>query len=408
MGLFEAYMTGYVEKVADEAIKAPPQFLPPNFESIPTDLKQRCNWVLWFPVWTGTKWTKRPIQPSGFGASTTNSRHWSSFEDVRRVYQRAAQQSGILVREKIGNRFVPIGGVGFVFDNQPDESGLVLAGVDFDHVISTEGKIAQSAAEHIKRLGSYWERSVSGSGIHVICKAEPLPAGIAHGGVELYTCNRYFTVTGRTDSKPLTVVAADREFAALADKLRAQNGGSPSGDGNTANQRKQVTPPGGFPGEFTPADAERIQRLFGPQFLAANELSAGIEAYAWVDNLTVEKRSEVIRYAALHIANASNLFELTRHGGNFLQYLRLALAIARSGTPDAEDVFVEAALTAKDADSEHKLRDFFRSCECAQAPSNPVTVGTLLHHANECGADFSRWKLLADAGDLNPPVGAPG
>ena len=76
---------------------------------------------------------------------------------------------------------VSIGGVGFVFDGQPDEDGLVFAGVDFDNVISADNKeIASLAVERIKRLSSYCERSVSGRGLHCIVKARPLRAGIAH------------------------------------------------------------------------------------------------------------------------------------------------------------------------------------------------------------------------------------
>ena len=69
----------------------PPKFLRPNFERMPAELKQRPNWVLWVPIWNGSKWTKRPIQVSGFGASTTNPKHWSSFDDVKQAYERAGR-----------------------------------------------------------------------------------------------------------------------------------------------------------------------------------------------------------------------------------------------------------------------------------------------------------------------------
>jgi len=109
----------------------------------------------------------------------------SPFADVKQAYERAIQCGYIEVREK-GKppQRVPVGGVGFVFDGQQDGAGLVYAGVDFDKVISG-GEIASLAKERIKRIGSYTECSVSGSGLHVIVKARPLPAGIAHGGVEL-------------------------------------------------------------------------------------------------------------------------------------------------------------------------------------------------------------------------------
>jgi putative DNA primase/helicase len=163
---------------------------------MPAELKALKNWVLWCAVWNGSKWTKRPIQMSGYGASTTNPRHWSSFDDAKRAYERAVAQGYMELRERgKPTQQVAVGGVGFVFDGQPDADGLVYAGVDFDKVISG-GEIAPLAQERIKRLGSYTERSVSGGGLHVIVKARPLVSGITHEGVEMYTSGRFFTMTG--------------------------------------------------------------------------------------------------------------------------------------------------------------------------------------------------------------------
>jgi putative DNA primase/helicase len=175
-----------------------PKFIQPNFDQMPPELKVLKNWVLWGGVWNGTKWTKRPIQISGYGASSTNPKHWSSFDNVRQAHERAIQRGDMELREK-GKpvQRVPVGGIGFVFDGQPDTEGLVFAGVDFDKVISG-GEIAPLAAERIRRLGSYTERSVSGGGLHVILKAWPLASGIAHDGVEMYTSGRFFTMTGDT------------------------------------------------------------------------------------------------------------------------------------------------------------------------------------------------------------------
>ena len=43
---------------------------------------------------------------------------------------------------------MPIGGIGFVFDGRPDEDGLVLAGVDFDKVISGDEIASLAAGAH--------------------------------------------------------------------------------------------------------------------------------------------------------------------------------------------------------------------------------------------------------------------
>jgi hypothetical protein len=156
--------------------------------------------------------------------------------------------------------------------------------------------------------------------------------------------------------------------------------------------RALVTRPSNASSQPHIADPRKWEALQG-----ANDLAAGIETGAWVDRLPIEERSEVIRDAVSHIVKGSKIFELSQHGGNYQEYFKVALAIARSGVPDAEDIFVEAALTAQGADPEQKLREFFRGCECAGPRSDGVTVGTLLHRANEYGADFSQWKQLADA-----------
>jgi hypothetical protein len=99
--------------------QVPPKFLRPDFERMPRELTPLKNWVLWVPIWNGSKWTKRPIQPSGFGASTTNPKHWSSFDTVKQAYERAAERGYIELRGRERQR-VAIGGVGLVFDGQPD------------------------------------------------------------------------------------------------------------------------------------------------------------------------------------------------------------------------------------------------------------------------------------------------
>src|SRR3954447_9015207 len=111
---------------ATASAPAPPQFIRPNFDRMPAELKTKNNWLLWAPVWNGTKWTKRPVQISGYGASTTKCKHWSSFNDVKQAYKVAVARGYMELRET-GKpvQQVPVGGVGFVFDGQPGADGLV-------------------------------------------------------------------------------------------------------------------------------------------------------------------------------------------------------------------------------------------------------------------------------------------
>ena len=359
-------------------VQEPPKFVRPNFEWMPPGLKPLKNWVLWGAVWNGSKWTKRPIQPSGFGASTTNPKHWSNFDDTRREYERAVERGYIVLREKDKPvQHIPVGGVGFVFDGRPDEDGLVFAGVDFDSG-AFKDEISSFTAERVKRLGSYVEASVSGTGVHVIVKAHPLASGIAHNGIELYTSGRFFTMTGGTGNDARRpIIAAPDAFAKLAEELRTQSASSRTDEGDLP------TGPLAENGEHT-------------------------ETNAWFGKLPPEKQSEALKYAALHIAKNSKLFELTDNGGNYQEYLKLALALSRSGVAEAEDIFVAAASTAKGTDTDEALRGFFKNCEHAQPRTNGVTVGTLFYIAIQCGADFSLWKQIANSCDPEEAWFVPG
>jgi hypothetical protein len=146
-------------------------------------------------------------------------------------------------------------------------------------------------------------------------------------------------LTGHTGPNPRPIIAAPNEFAALAEELDAQRTNS-----GPARDKK--------PAAKSARNRDKSQT-------------------GWFDKLSSDQQSEVVRYAALHIANNSTHFELGQHGGDYTQaYLRLAFAIARSGVEDAEDIFVEAATVAKDADSDADLRKFFWACHTAAPPED--------------------------------------
>jgi hypothetical protein len=131
------------------------------------------------------------------------------------------------------------------------------------------------------------------------------------------------------------------------------------------------------------------------------------EGNAWFPQLPAAKQAEVVKYAVLHVANNSSLFERNRHGGNDQDYERLTVAIARSGLEDAETIFVEAASSAKDADPEHQLRMFFQNFTSTD-PNDGITVGTLLNVARQCGADFSPWEKTSSGSSQEVVLYAPG
>jgi len=56
-----ATVTGAPEfgTVTGHDAQPPPQFIRPNFDRMPIELKRLKNWLLWAAVWNGSKWTKR-------------------------------------------------------------------------------------------------------------------------------------------------------------------------------------------------------------------------------------------------------------------------------------------------------------------------------------------------------------
>ena len=69
--------------------QAPPTYLRPKFERMPAELKQRPNWVLSIPIWKGSKWTKPPNSVIRVWRKHNHPKHWSSFDNIKEVYDRA-------------------------------------------------------------------------------------------------------------------------------------------------------------------------------------------------------------------------------------------------------------------------------------------------------------------------------
>jgi len=134
------------------------------------------------------------ILPSNCGSWVSDPTTWSSFETVL-----AAMRSG------------GYNGMGFVLT----DSGLT--GVDLDHCI--ENDIIQPWAQDVvDRLRSYSEISPSGSGIHIIIKAQ-LPQGNKRrrkGPIEMYCHGRYFCVTSKhLNGTPAEIEGRQDEIEAL-------------------------------------------------------------------------------------------------------------------------------------------------------------------------------------------------
>jgi hypothetical protein len=135
---------------------------------IPEELRTTTSWVLWKKEPREGKPTKILYQSNGSRASSTDRATWTTFEKALQAYK----ENGVF------------DGLGFVF--HPDNP---YCGADLDDVTEEE------ARRWIDRFDSYTERSPSGNGFHIICKAE-LPQGTNRGEGELYSSGRFFTMTG--------------------------------------------------------------------------------------------------------------------------------------------------------------------------------------------------------------------
>jgi putative DNA primase/helicase len=152
-----------------------------NIKAIPQVLRDRAQWVNYRLVERADdpKPTKVPINPkTGRNASSTDPETWSSFT----VAVKRLESGGV-------------DGIGYVF--QDDHIG-----VDLDNGILASGELKPWAAEIVKEIPTYMERSPSLTGVHLISEGK-LPEGskglkrhYQDGAVEIYSRSRFFTMTG--------------------------------------------------------------------------------------------------------------------------------------------------------------------------------------------------------------------
>lgn len=146
---------------------------------IPLEMTHLPSWVLWrLEEREDGKPTKMPYSPrTGHRASVTDPSHWATYGEALHVLQ-----SGV------GG----YSGVGFVFsDNDP------FCGIDLDDPKGDIGAI-ERASLVLKTFGeTYSEVSPSGNGIHIIVRGS-VPSGRRRDRIEVYSKERYFTMTGNS------------------------------------------------------------------------------------------------------------------------------------------------------------------------------------------------------------------
>ncbi len=146
-------------------------------ENIPEQLTERPQWVCWRLEEREGKPTKVPYTPgTERRASTTDLTTW-------RTWRAATVAFGT-------GRY---DGIGYVFC-----SADPFVGIDLDDCRNPEtGDVAPWARKILNRVREgYVEVSPSGRGVHIIVEGTVRGGGMRKGKVEMYSRDRFFTVTG--------------------------------------------------------------------------------------------------------------------------------------------------------------------------------------------------------------------
>lgn len=167
-----------------------------QINSIPHDLRECDQWIVWKTITRNGKPTKVPFDPkSGQPASVSDRETWASFDAACTAFQTDQQWSGI----------------GFVLTEDDD-----FAGTDLDRCIDDEGYIEPWAANILDTLNTYCEVSPSRRGIKALARGR-LPEGRRRRGqIEMYDHERFFTITGEhVPDYPAAIHERGAELAAI-------------------------------------------------------------------------------------------------------------------------------------------------------------------------------------------------
>lgn len=153
-----------------------------QFHTIPADLRERDQWVIWRFEERDGKTTKVPYQAANPSrkAKSSDPTTWGTFEQAVAVVDQAD-------------------GIGYVFS-----AGDPYCGIDLDHCREADtGAMLPGAQTIIDNFNTYTEMSQSGTGVHLILRGE-LPADSWHKAqpeslgfeAEVYDRGRFFCMTG--------------------------------------------------------------------------------------------------------------------------------------------------------------------------------------------------------------------
>lgn len=186
--------------------------LYPDFSTIPAELRERPNWVLWKVASRrdGDKPTKLPFQPSGSLAMADDASTWFPYEKVLSRFSQGKYD-----------------GIGFEFP-----ADRTMCGVDLDGCRDPVTEVITDwAREIIEAFDTYTEVSPSGTGVKMFLfgkwpllrgkKLElPMPKVCdKNPAIEVYDHGRYFAVTGLKLDGPASPMPRQDVLDWLCDKF---------------------------------------------------------------------------------------------------------------------------------------------------------------------------------------------
>jgi putative DNA primase/helicase len=141
---------------------------------------------------------RRPDRP----ADVTDPSTWGTFAEALAVVLRGAAD-----------------GLGIVL-------GDGIVGIDLDDVRDpVNGAITPEALAIIRSVDSFAEASPTGTGVHILARGTLPPGRRRTGFVEMYDCDRFFTVTGEhVSGTPTTIEERTAQLAALHARIFGTNG----------------------------------------------------------------------------------------------------------------------------------------------------------------------------------------
>jgi hypothetical protein len=197
-----------------------------SFHKIPNEMKTYRQWVCWRYQWHTDDWkherkpTKIPYSIDGRLASVTDPSTWATFDEV------VAMMFGC---DTPVEHFVTISasgfsGIGFVLTLADPYTICDLDNTHGDQIaLERQMKVFQE-------FDSYSESSPSGHGLHIIVKGS-IPKGRRRAFIELYSNERYMTMTGNVYKD--APIAERQEVVNILWKQLGGNVDTASYDGNT-------------------------------------------------------------------------------------------------------------------------------------------------------------------------------